>query len=590
MKKTVNINLAGTFFHIDEDAFAKLSRYLEAVKKSISDPVGGDEIIQDIEARIAELFSEKLEINTQVISTRELDAIIEIMGQPEDYIMDEGATQTNSASGNQTKGETTSNKQLFRDSDNKFIAGVCSGLGHYLGLETIWVRLFWILLTFITSGFGIIAYILFWILVRAAETTSEKLKMTGEPINISNIEKKFNEGYQKVSQNIKNVDYDKYGEKIKKGSATFFDSLGAILSTVFKIGIKLFGLLIVIAGLLGLISILIGMTVFGTFGIYNTGAGMDIYQLVDTTNTPIWIVTLIITLIAGIPLLLLFILGLKIMFPNIRSIGTPVKITLTILWIAAISILVILGARQAIDRAFENNFSTQTPLTINMQTPLKLSMYNNEKYSFEAYRRSGLEIKPDTNGNKVLYSSDIRLIVRSTDEKVGKIVLNKIASGKDYKQAKARAQAIDFKYNFNKNTNELILDGYFLTDITNKYRDQQIEVILYLPVNTKLIAATNTRSFHKNEPIYRDILDIGDEGKILLITPTGTKCLDCPSSSNDTKADTTQNSTQQIENEFESWEEEVNGSLNINKKNVKEVKVKVNDSLKIKETTITESF
>ena len=533
MKKTVNINLAGTFFHIDEDAFAKLSRYLEAVKKSISDPVGGDEIIQDIEARIAELFSEKLEISTQVISTRELDAIIKIMGQPEDYIMDEDAAQTNSATGNQTKGETTSNKQLFRDSDNKFIAGVCSGLGHYLGLEVIWVRLFWIFLSFVTTGFGVIAYLLFWILVPGAETTSEKLKMTGEPINISNIEKKFNEGYQKVSQNIKNVDYDKYEEKIKKGSATFFDSLGAILSTVFKIGIKFFGLLIVIAGLLGLISILIGMTVFGTFGIYDTGVtGMDIYQLIDTTNTPIWIVTLIITLIAGIPLLLLFILGLKIMFPNIKSIGTPVKITLTILWIAAISILIILGARQAIDRAFENNFSTQTPLSINMQTPLKLSMYNNDKYSFEAYRRSGLEIKPDANGNKVLYSSDIRLIVRSTDEKVGKIVLNKIASGKDYKQAKARAQAIDFKYNFNKNTNELILDGYFLTDITNKYRDQQIEVILYLPVNTRLIAATNTRSFHKNEPIYRDILILGDEEKTLLITPEGTQCLDCIEESN----------------------------------------------------------
>ena len=533
MKKTVNINLAGTFFHIDEDAFAKLSRYLEAVKKSISDPVGGDEIIQDIEARIAELFSEKLEISTQVISTRELDAIIKIMGQPEDYIMDEDAAQTNSATGNQTKGETTSNKQLFRDSDNKFIAGVCSGLGHYLGLEVIWVRLFWIFLSFVTTGFGVIAYLLFWILVPGAETTSEKLKMTGEPINISNIEKKFNEGYQKVSQNIKNVDYDKYEEKIKKGSASFFDSLSAILSTVFKIGIKFFGLLIVIAGLLGLISILIGMTVFGTFGIYDTGVtGMDIYQLIDTTNTPIWIVTLIITLIAGIPLLLLFILGLKIMFPNIKSIGTPVKITLTILWIAAISILVILGARQAIDRAFENNFSTQTPLSINMQTPLKLSMYNNDTYSFEAYRRSGLEIKPDANGNKVLYSSDIRLIVRSTDEKVGKIVLNKIASGKDYKQAKARAQAIDFKYNFNKNTNELILDGYFLTDITNKYRDQQIEVILYLPVNTRLIAATNTRSFHKNEPIYRDILILGDEEKTLLITPEGTQCLDCIEESN----------------------------------------------------------
>ena len=590
MKKTVNINLAGTFFHIDEDAFAKLSRYLEAVKKSISDPVGGDEIIQDIEARIAELFSEKLEINTQVISTRELDAIIEIMGQPEDYIMDEDATQTNSATGNQTKGETTSNKQLFRDSDNKFIAGVCSGLSHYLGLEVIWVRLFWIFLSFVTTGFGVIAYLLFWILVPGAQTTSEKLKMTGEPINISNIEKKFNEGYQKVSQNIKNVDYDKYGEKIKKGSATFFDSLGAILSTVFKIGIKLFGLLIVIAGLLGLISILIGMTVFGTFGIYDTGAGMDLYQLFDTTNTPIWLLSIILTLVAGIPLLVLFILGLKIIAPNIKSIGTPGKITLATIWLLSLIALAVLGVRQATDRAYEDTSITEIPLNINTETPVQLSMRNNDKYSYDVRRNGGLNVKPNENGDKVLYSNDIRLIVRSTNENIGKIVIEKSARGKDYREAKARAEAIDFNFDYNFDTNELALDGYFLTDIANKYRDQEMEIIIYLPVDTRLVADKNTRSFHRNESRYRDILDIGDEGKILLITPTGTKCLDCPSSSNDTKADTTQNSTQQIENKFESWEEEVNGSLNINKKNVKEVKVKVNDSLKIKETTITESF
>ena len=590
MKKTVNINLAGTFFHIDEDAFAKLSRYLEAVKKSISDPVGGDEIIQDIEARIAELFSEKLEINTQVISTRELDTIIEIMGQPEDYIMDEDATQTNSATGNQTKGETTSNKQLFRDSDNKFIAGVCSGLSHYLGLEVIWVRLFWIFLSFVTTGFGVIAYLLFWILVPGAQTTSEKLKMTGEPINISNIEKKFNEGYQSVSDSIKNAEFDKYGEKIKKGSASFFDSLGSVILTILKVFVKFFGLIILVAGLLGLISTIIGMFVFGTFGIYDTGAGMDLYQLFDTTNTPIWLLSIILTLVAGIPLLVLFILGLKIIAPNIKSIGTPGKITLATIWLLSLIALAVLGVRQATDRAYEDTSITEIPLNINTETPVQLSMRNNDKYSYDVRRNGGLNVKPNENGDKVLYSSDIRLIVRSTNENIGKIVIEKSARGKDYREAKARAEAIDFNFDYNFDTNELALDGYFLTDIANKYRDQEMEIIIYLPVDTRLVADKNTRSFHRNESRYRDILDIGDEGKILLITPTGTKCLDCPSTTNDTKADTTQNSTQQIENKFESWEEEVNGSLNINKKNVKEVKVKVNDSLKIKETTITESF
>ena len=531
MKKTVNINLAGTFFHIDEDAFGKLSRYLDAIKKSISDPIGGDEIIRDIEARIAELFSEKLERNTQVVSIKELDVIITIMGQPEDYIMDENSFEEEASKSDVSKNKPSNHKQLFRDIDNKFVAGVCSGLGHYLGLDAVWVRLFWILLTGFTSGFGVFAYILFWILVRAAETTSEKLKMTGEAINISNIEKKFNEGYQTVSESIKNAEFDKYGKKIKKGSATFFDSLGSTMLSILKIFVKLFGLIILASGLIGLISIIIGMVAFGTFGIYNTGAGMDMYQLIDTTNTPIWLASMILTLAIGIPLLVLFILGLKIIAPNIKSIGTPGKITLLVLWVAALSTLIILGIKQATDRAYEDTTSTETSIEVNTETPLRLSMRNNEKYNYEARKDGGLEVKPDEYGNKILYSSDIRLVVRSTNDAVGKIIIEKSASGKDYKEAKARAEAIRFKYEYNFNTNELLLDGYFLTDIANKYRDQEMEIILYLPVNTRLIAAQNTKSFHRNESRYRDILNAGDEGKVLLITASGTQCLDCTTAS-----------------------------------------------------------
>jgi phage shock protein PspC (stress-responsive transcriptional regulator) len=169
MKKTVNINLAGTFFHIDEDAYAKLQRYLEAIKKSLSDPQGSDEILRDIEARIAELFSEKIENNSQVISVKELDEVIAVMGQPEDYMVDEEIFED--APTTKKRSTRSSYKQLFRDIDNKFIAGVSSGLGHYLGLDAIWVRLLWILLTIFSSGVFIVIYILFWILVPAAEST-----------------------------------------------------------------------------------------------------------------------------------------------------------------------------------------------------------------------------------------------------------------------------------------------------------------------------------------------------------------------------------------------------------------------------------
>ena len=89
MNKTVNINLAGTFFHIDEDAYLKLQRYLEAIKHSFTDSQGRSEIIADIEARIAELFSERLVNERQVIGTKEVDEVISIMGQPEDYLVDD---------------------------------------------------------------------------------------------------------------------------------------------------------------------------------------------------------------------------------------------------------------------------------------------------------------------------------------------------------------------------------------------------------------------------------------------------------------------------------------------------------------------
>src|SRR5690606_29469587 len=141
MNKTVNINLAGIFFHIDEDAYIKLQRYLEAIKRSFTDSQGRSEIIADIEARIAELFAERMKHDKQVIGTKEVEEVIAIMGQPEDYLVDDEIFE------DQPKQQTTrsASKKLFRDTDNSYIGGVASGLSHYLGIDAIWVRLIWLL-------------------------------------------------------------------------------------------------------------------------------------------------------------------------------------------------------------------------------------------------------------------------------------------------------------------------------------------------------------------------------------------------------------------------------------------------------------
>ena len=132
MNKTISINLGGFFFHIDEDAYQKLSRYFDAVKRSLS-PDGRDEIMKDIESRIAELFQERIQNEKQVIGLVEIDAVIGIMGQPEDYKIDEDATKSSNFSS--TKKTYTRAKRLYRDKDKSLLGGVAAGFGHYLNID-----------------------------------------------------------------------------------------------------------------------------------------------------------------------------------------------------------------------------------------------------------------------------------------------------------------------------------------------------------------------------------------------------------------------------------------------------------------------
>ena len=199
MNKTININLGGYFFHIDETAYKKLKKYLDAIAKSLSDdPEGKNEIIADIEARICELLSEKITETRQVVNELDIHHIIKIMGEPEDYSdNDESFQETKSKSNN---GKSNS-KKLFRDRENRFISGVSAGIAHYLDLDVVWIRIAFILLT-IFSGMGLIAYIVLWIVTPEAKTTAEKLQMEGERVTIDNIEKKIREEFSSIKETI----------------------------------------------------------------------------------------------------------------------------------------------------------------------------------------------------------------------------------------------------------------------------------------------------------------------------------------------------------------------------------------------------
>ena len=544
MNKTVNINLAGTFFHIDDDAFAKLTRYLDAIRRSFSDPQGQDEIIRDIEARIAELFSEKIEDDSQVITLKELDEVITVMGQPEDYIIDEEIFEDTPDSKKRRTRSSSSYKQLFRDIDNKFIAGVSSGLSHYLNIDALWIRLIWIVLVLIGWGTPILIYILLWVLVPAAESTSDKLKMEREPINISNIEKKFKEGYENVADKVKDVDIDKYKQKAKSGVTGLFTTLGSIFLVIFKIFVKFIGILLIIISLSTLIGLIVGLFTAGTIGFWGNGVVMDHISVVDITNAPLWLISLLTLFVVGIPFFVLFIVGLKMLITNLKSIGNPAKISLLAIWIFSIIGLGILAIRQATDHAYDGDYTSEIELPVRSGDTLRLVMNVNRQYEYSVRRGIGFEIKYNANDEKVIYSNNIRLIIRSTEDSVAKLYIEKKAKGKTFLDAKDNAEAIEYNYSIENNT--LLLDGYFINSFENKYHDQKMEIIVYLPVGTILFADNNTYSYHRNYYRYGDILNNGYEEHYLLIQEDKTRCLDCPIN-------------KENENwENEDWEDEVN--------------------------------
>jgi len=572
MNKTVNINLAGVFFHIDEDAYARLQRYLETIRQSFSNTQGRDEIISDIEARIAELFNAKVKNDRQVISIKEVEEIITIMGQPEDYMVDEEIFEDEPKATHQTTRST--GKQLYRDTESGYVGGVSSGLSYYLGIESIWIRLLWVLLTIFSSGAFVLIYIAFWIFVPPARTTADKLAMRGEEVTISNIEKKIREGFNDVSDSLKNVDYDKFGKRASAGATSAATTLGSIIKFCLKLFVKFIGIMLILFAGSTLIALFVGLFAVGTFGIIE--APWTEYIDVVNSGAPIWLTSLLIFFAAGIPFFFLFVLGLKILVRNLRSVGRIGLLTLLGVWLISIIGLSIIGISQATNRAFDGEVATTETLRINAEDTVYLRMQHNPEMSSKTRRSSDFRIVYEGD-TKMIVGNDIRLVVKSTRDSLGKIEILKSAEGKNYNEARDRAKAIRYERSFSGN--ELLLNSYYLTTAKMGYRDQEVQVTLYLPEGTTLFADDNTSTFHRNTNSYEDILLHGEEEHFLKIIEDGTRCEDCPVNDEWIEDD-------HLDTE-DSWENDHNESQDFNARinvNNEEVNIKMDEQgLEIKD-------
>ena len=241
MKKTLTVNLGGTVYNIDEDAYQLLDQYLSNLRSHFKKEAGSEEIMNDFELRISELFSEKIRLGYAVIDINIVENIITRMGKPEEIFGEEEAAKENAEEPFEAKDSfkgqaeaTTTKKKLFRNPDDKIIGGLASGFAAYMGWDATAIRIGLLILLFFTQIVLIPVYIVLWIVIPIAQTATERLEMRGESVTLENIGKTVTNGFEKVTEGVNDyVASDKPRSVIQKFADLFVQIMGVLIKMIF---------------------------------------------------------------------------------------------------------------------------------------------------------------------------------------------------------------------------------------------------------------------------------------------------------------------------------------------------------------------
>jgi len=334
MKRTVTVNLNGRVFTMDEDAYQLLDKYLNNIRIYFRKEEGSAEIIADFEARIEELFSERIRLGQEVITATNVEEVISRVGKPDDF----GDRESENRSREEEKqnfqqsaqqGYQEVKKSFYRDNDQKMLGGVCSGLAAYFDWDVLVVRIIAIILIFGTSGMIIPIYLLAWIIFPAARTATEKLQMQGKPITVENIGKT-------VAAEAVPVNRSEHG-----GCLEGFISVIVTLMKIFLIGI---GCIIALPLIIALFAVIIAV-IASLFGVGGGLLGIIPFGLADnlsflTFDYPI-MASISFIFFIGIPLVVL-IYSIVASIAKFKPVEKSVKWILLAVWI--ISFILILSS------------------------------------------------------------------------------------------------------------------------------------------------------------------------------------------------------------------------------------------------------
>lgn len=529
MNKVLQINLGGYPFTIDEEAYKELDTYIKDIRRHFAGTKAYEEITTDIEARLAELFQNRLE-NRPIVNIKDVEEVIARMGKPEEFgadsLGDDDATEAKAGSKNQYK----TGKRLFRNPDETVIAGVCSGIAAYFGIsDPIWVRLAFVLIA-LSGGFGLPIYLILWAIVPKAVSASDRLAMRGEPINVSNIGKIIQEEFEHISKKVSEFSEEMSSkEKKQKFSKAFdqkvdhrinqaVDGLGGFLnkvanslSTIWKPVLFLIAIALILLLLAAWISAIVGAFV-----------SPPLVQHFFPEHTKLVSMGFIsLMFVVGIPLLTTALGIFRLIFGT--RISPAWRISLGIFWFLNIGFICFLGSSGVAQ--FSGKATSEHRLTLDElnKDTIKLEIIDNTSYQgpvFGWLDDDDIKLPPvETTVN-----------IKKSDDGSFYLVQESISMGKNYQEASELVDAIETPYEISANT--IKIKNWLPLSEQSKWRNQKVTLTLYVPEGKYLHTApwSYTNGFRINGH-YEDrdatLWSFRKENKVWQMKTDGLACTDC---------------------------------------------------------------
>lgn len=504
MKKTFTINISGSVFHIEEDAYEKLREYLQMLTGHFGSDADGREILQDIELRIAELFNKKMETEGKdVILDVWVDEVIARMGKPEDFMEEEDAEEANTEPPQGQPAEGRIKRRMYRDPDHRVIGGVCSGLGAYFNIDPVILRIIFFILVWV-YGIFLLIYIMLWIAVPKARTTAEKLEMKGQEPTVSNIEKSIKEEVKDVKESYNRFRNSATYEKGRDQMGRFGDVAYNVFRVLLRIVIIAAGVLLIIFAFIGLIgfvtSMVIGQSIFHSVPwFHGVGPNFHMPDIVNFFIAPgsMTILMTAIAILIAIPLFGILFAGTKMVF-RFKSNNKVIFLSSLVIWFVALITVVVVSVSQIKDYSKEITISQnqvigcQNCKTLYLEVEEDPYTYRSSHYNVDLER---MRVVSGDNGPVLI--GEPRLDIEESNSGEFVILIRKKSKGSDAENAKENVENI--VYNFSQKDSVVTFDPYYRLKDHERWLDQEVDITVKVPKG---------KSVYLGERMERIIYDI----------------------------------------------------------------------------------